>query len=355
MAGPIRPAHDALDRHAARRSSSTARAPASGTTTGNEYLDFLAGIAVNSLGHAHPVFVEAVAPQAATLAHVSNYFTTEPALELAERLTRLAGAGEHGARLVRQLRRRGERGRVQARAPQQLRRRAHPRARARRRASTAARWARSRSPASRTCASRSSRCPAASSTSRRPSRRSRRRSTTPSRRSSSSRSRARPASSSCPTGSSRPHASSRTGTARCSSSTRSRPAPDAPASGSPSSTPASRPTRSRSRRASAAAFPIGGLVTFGAASSLYSKGQHGSTFGGNPLATAVANAVLGEIERAGLVDERRAPRPADRASASRRSARRSSPAIRGRGLLIGVGAHRARRRRGRRRGACAPA
>jgi len=64
--------------------------------TGHEYLDFLAGIAVNSLGHAHPVFVEAVATQAARLAHVSNYFTTEPVLELAERITRLAGAGDHG-------------------------------------------------------------------------------------------------------------------------------------------------------------------------------------------------------------------------------------------------------------------
>ncbi|MWB98937.1 acetylornithine transaminase [Agromyces sp. MMS17-SY077] len=59
---------------------------------GNEYLDFLAGIAVNSLGHAHPVFVDAVARQAATLAHVSNYFATEPQLELAERLLRLTGA-----------------------------------------------------------------------------------------------------------------------------------------------------------------------------------------------------------------------------------------------------------------------
>ncbi|MCS5714318.1 acetylornithine transaminase [Herbiconiux sp. CPCC 205716] len=63
---------------------------------GNRYLDFLAGIAVNSLGHAHPVFVEAVSRQAATLAHVSNYFSTPPQLELAERLKRLTGAGEGG-------------------------------------------------------------------------------------------------------------------------------------------------------------------------------------------------------------------------------------------------------------------
>lgn len=63
---------------------------------GNRYLDFLAGIAVNSLGHAHPAFVEAVAVQAATLAHVSNYYATEPQLALAMRLKRLAGTGESG-------------------------------------------------------------------------------------------------------------------------------------------------------------------------------------------------------------------------------------------------------------------
>ncbi|KQR52275.1 acetylornithine aminotransferase [Leifsonia sp. Leaf336] len=63
---------------------------------GNEYLDFLAGIAVNSLGHAHPVLVEAVSSQVATLAHVSNYFSTAPQLELAERLRSITGAGEQG-------------------------------------------------------------------------------------------------------------------------------------------------------------------------------------------------------------------------------------------------------------------
>ncbi|WP_442914991.1 acetylornithine transaminase [Leifsonia sp. Leaf264] len=63
---------------------------------GMSYLDFLAGIAVNSLGHAHPVFVEAVSAQAARLAHVSNYFATEPQVALAERLKRLTGAGERG-------------------------------------------------------------------------------------------------------------------------------------------------------------------------------------------------------------------------------------------------------------------
>jgi len=63
---------------------------------GNRYLDFLGGIAVDSLGHAHPVFVAAVAEQAARLAHVSNYFATPPQLALAARLKRLAGTGESG-------------------------------------------------------------------------------------------------------------------------------------------------------------------------------------------------------------------------------------------------------------------
>lgn len=63
---------------------------------GREYLDFLAGIAVNALGHAHPALVAAVSEQAARLVHVSNYFTTEQAVGFAERLVRLTGAGESG-------------------------------------------------------------------------------------------------------------------------------------------------------------------------------------------------------------------------------------------------------------------
>lgn len=63
---------------------------------GKRYLDFLSGIAVNALGHAHPAFVSAVSAQAATLAHVSNYFATPPQLELAARLKRLTGATANG-------------------------------------------------------------------------------------------------------------------------------------------------------------------------------------------------------------------------------------------------------------------
>lgn len=63
---------------------------------GRRYLDFLGGIAVVSIGHSHPAFVEAASRQAATLAHVSNFFATPPQLELAARLKRLAGTGDRG-------------------------------------------------------------------------------------------------------------------------------------------------------------------------------------------------------------------------------------------------------------------
>ena len=53
---------------------------------GNRYLDLLGGIAVNSLGHAHPALVSAVTQQLSTLGHVSNFFATEPQVALAERL-----------------------------------------------------------------------------------------------------------------------------------------------------------------------------------------------------------------------------------------------------------------------------
>ncbi|GAB7034630.1 acetylornithine transaminase [Streptomyces sp. NPDC021749] len=58
---------------------------------GKEYLDFLGGIAVNALGHAHPAVVRAVSDQIATLGHVSNFFVAEPTVALAERLLALAG------------------------------------------------------------------------------------------------------------------------------------------------------------------------------------------------------------------------------------------------------------------------
>jgi acetylornithine/N-succinyldiaminopimelate aminotransferase len=58
---------------------------------GNRYLDLLAGIAVNALGHAHPALVRAVTEQLQTLGHVSNFFATEPQVALAEKLLSLLG------------------------------------------------------------------------------------------------------------------------------------------------------------------------------------------------------------------------------------------------------------------------
>jgi acetylornithine/N-succinyldiaminopimelate aminotransferase len=60
---------------------------------GREYLDFLAGISVCSIGHCHPAVVEAVREQAGRLMHVSNLFYTEPMLRLAERLSRSSLGG----------------------------------------------------------------------------------------------------------------------------------------------------------------------------------------------------------------------------------------------------------------------
>ncbi len=58
---------------------------------GNAWLDLLCGLAVTSLGHAHPAVADAVAEQARTLVHTSNLYLTEPAVELAERLAEVIG------------------------------------------------------------------------------------------------------------------------------------------------------------------------------------------------------------------------------------------------------------------------
>jgi len=53
---------------------------------GRDYIDFGAGVAVTSLGHAHPGLLKALTEQAAKVWHVSNYYTNEPALRLARKL-----------------------------------------------------------------------------------------------------------------------------------------------------------------------------------------------------------------------------------------------------------------------------
>jgi acetylornithine/N-succinyldiaminopimelate aminotransferase len=64
---------------------------------GRRYLDLLAGIAVNALGHAHPFLVSAITAQLATLGHVSNFFATPLQVALAERLLELLDAPEGSA------------------------------------------------------------------------------------------------------------------------------------------------------------------------------------------------------------------------------------------------------------------
>ena len=65
--------------------------------TGRRYLDFLSGLAVTSLGHAHPAVAEAICEQAGTLLHVSNLYGTLPQRDVAATLDRLVRAGDDGA------------------------------------------------------------------------------------------------------------------------------------------------------------------------------------------------------------------------------------------------------------------
>ena len=66
---------------------------------GKEYVDLLGGIAVNALGHGHPALVEAVTAQLGTLGHISNFFTSVPQVELAEKLLELLGVGPGGGKV----------------------------------------------------------------------------------------------------------------------------------------------------------------------------------------------------------------------------------------------------------------
>jgi acetylornithine/N-succinyldiaminopimelate aminotransferase len=63
---------------------------------GNKYLDLVSGIAVNALGHAHPAIVEAVTEQIGLLGHTSNLYVNQPTVELAEALLDVAGLTGNG-------------------------------------------------------------------------------------------------------------------------------------------------------------------------------------------------------------------------------------------------------------------
>mgnify|MGYP005848600383 CR=1 FL=1 len=58
---------------------------------GKEYIDMLAGIAVNTLGHAHPELVQTISEQAARLMHISNFYVSKPQMLLAQKLAQLSG------------------------------------------------------------------------------------------------------------------------------------------------------------------------------------------------------------------------------------------------------------------------
>nr|WP_308799939.1 acetylornithine transaminase [Agromyces protaetiae] len=301
---------------------------------GREYLDFLAGIAVNSLGHAHPVFVEAVSRQAATLAHVSNYFMTEPVLELADRLTRLAGAGDGGRVWF------GNSGAEANEAAFKLAR-LNNSGGARTRVIALVDAFHGRTMGSLALTGKPH---------------------------------MRQAFEPLPGGVEHIPATIEALEAAVDDAVAAVILEPIQGEAGVVELPAGflEAAREVTRRHGAllivdeiqtgagrtgawfgfqhagitpdaitvakgigGGFPIGALITFGRASELYQRGMHGSTFGGNPLATAVSNAVLGEIERAGLVE-----------NAARRGAQLrerilglGSPAIagvRGRGLLLGV-------------------
>ncbi|MGN6446795.1 acetylornithine transaminase [Amnibacterium sp.] len=298
---------------------------------GTRYLDFLGGIAVNSLGHAHPVVVEAVSTQVAKLVHISNYFASPSQLELAERLKRITGAGEDGRVYY------GNSGAEANEAAFKLARRTgRPRILALRNAfhgRTMGALALTGKPALQ-----------------------------------------------------EPFLPLPAGVEHIDSTVEALEAAIRddvaalivePIKGETGVVPLPDGYLTAARRITerhgallivdeiqtgigrtgawfayqhegvlpdavtiakgiAGGVPLGALVTFGAASGLLQRGDHGSTFGGNPLATAAANAVLGEIERADLIGN--AARRGEQLRAGIEAMRSSAVTeVRGRGLLIGVG------------------
>ncbi|NQX26685.1 acetylornithine transaminase [Microbacteriaceae bacterium VKM Ac-2854] len=301
---------------------------------GVEYLDFLAGIAVNSLGHAHPVFVNAIAEQAGRIAHVSNYFASEPQVALAETLCRLTGAGESGRVYF------GNSGAEANEAAFKLARLNHGAGTKRRilalhnafHGRTMGSMALTGKPAMRAPFE--------------------------------------------PVPGGVEHIDATIAALEAAIDDTVAALVVEPIQGEAGVVPLPEGYLQRARELTAAhgalliideiqtgvgrtgawfayqhegilpdaitvakglggGVPIGALVTFGRASDLFAKGQHGSTFGGNPLATATAGAVVAEIERAGLVENARTAGESIR----RTIAALNSPliaGIRGAGLLLGV-------------------
>lgn len=297
---------------------------------GKRYLDFLAGIAVNSLGHAHPALVEAVSRQIATLAHVSNLFASPQQLELAKNLVRITGAGDEGRVFF------GNSGAEAIEAAIKL---------ARRNKQTGTILALENSFHGRTTGS--------VSLTGKPALRQDFEPLLPQ----------------------VAHIDSTIEALEVAMTDDIAALVVEPIKGEAGVIPLPDGYLQRARelctkhgallvideiqtgagrtgawfayqaagivpdavaiaKGIGGGVPIGALVTFGAASNLFSKGQHGSTFGGNPLATGAANAVIAEIERAGLIEN------AHLRGAQIRDAIAGLPLVaelRGEGLLIGIG------------------
>ncbi len=302
---------------------------------GKRYLDFLSGLAVTSLGHAHPVVAEAIAEQARTLLHVSNLFGTEPGPEVA-RTPRPAGRRRHAAGgqvffcnsgaeanecAIKLARRFGGRGRhvvvsafgsFHGRTLATLHATGQP---AKHEAFQPlpegfrhVLWQRPRRPR-------------------------RGRSTPPWPPCCSSRCRARAASTRPRPSTCGPCASCATSGACCSWSTRCRPAWAAPAAGSASSTPGVRPDVVTMAKALGNGVPIGACWARAEVAAVFEPGDHATTYGGQPLAAAAARAVLGVMEAEDV------PARAARAGARLTEALAGVPGVaevRGLGLLLAV-------------------
>jgi acetylornithine aminotransferase len=301
---------------------------------GTRYLDFLGGIAVNSLGHAHPVLVEAASRQAALMVHVSNYFATPSQLELAERLKRITGAGDEGRVYF------GNSGAEANEAAFKLARRYGGAVRPRILALENSFHGRTMGALSLTGkpALQEPFLPMV------------------------------PGVEHLPTTIEALEAALDDEVAALilepiKGETGVVPLPPGYLKKARELTEAAgallildeiqtgigrtgawfayqhegiTPDAVTMAKGIAGGVPLGALVTFGAASGLFQRGDHGSTFGGNPFSTTIANAVLEEIERADLLANaaRRGPEIAD---AIRAIGSRHVVEVRGRGLLIGVG------------------
>ena len=298
---------------------------------GNEYLDFLAGIAVNALGHAHPAFVEAVTRQASAVAHVSNYFSSQPTIELAERLTRLSGGtrvffGNSGAEAIEaaiKLARLTKRPRILA-----LEKSFHGRTMGS--LSLTGKKAlredfepllpgiehiESTIEALETAIGDDVAAlvvePIKGEAGVVP----------------------------LPTGylAAARELTAKHGVLLIIDEIQTGAGRTGEWWAFQHSLPAGvLPDAIAVAKGIGGGFPIGALITFGAASDLFAAGHHGSTFGGNPLATATSNAVLGEIERAGLVENARV-RGEQLADAIRAIGSPLVTEVRGAGLLLGIG------------------